>query len=293
MMTEATPVHRFVSGPDGLQLHYAEWGSSLDPGVPVVCLPGLSRNADDFGPLARALAFEGRTRRRVLALDYRGRGLSAWDKEWKNYDLRVENEDILSVLVAAGIERAIFAGTSRGGMHAMTLAAVRPTLIAASVLNDIGPIVEPLGLLRIKSYVGKLPAPRDWGQAVELVKSTMSAHFPGLSEADWRAYAQMTFAEKGGLLVARYDPQLMRTLDAVGPDMPRIELWPLFEALAQQPVLAVRGANSDILSEETFAEMQKRCPNCEGFVVPGQGHAPLLIDAPTIARIAQFVERIG
>lgn len=292
-MPESQPIHRFVSAPDGLQLHYAEWGSALDPGVPVVCLPGLSRNTDDFAALARALAFEGRMRRRVLALDYRGRGLSGWDKNWENYDLRVENEDILSLLTAAGVARAILVGTSRGGMHAMTIAVARPTLIAATVLNDIGPVVEPLGLLRIKTYVGKLQKPGSWQQAVEIVKSTMSAHFPGLSEDDWLAYARMTFVEKDGAFVSRYDPKLMRTLDAVGPDMKRIELWPLFEALAQRPILAIRGAMSDILSEETFAEMQKRCPTCQGHVVAGQGHAPLLIDQPTIARIAQFVEQNG
>lgn len=292
-MTDARPIHRYVSAPDGLRLHYAEWGSSLDPGTPVVCLPGLSRNTDDFAPLARALAFEGRARRRVLALDYRGRGLSEWDSEWTNYDLRVENEDILSLLAAAGVSRAIFVGTSRGGMHAMTIAVARPTLIAATVLNDIGPVVEPLGLMRIKAYVGKLPAPRGWDDAVKAVQSTMSAHFPALSDADWLAYARMTFSEKDGVLAGRYDPKLMRTLDGVGPDMHRIELWPLFEALAQRPILAIRGAMSDILSEETFAEMQKRSPTCEGHVVAGQGHAPLLIDAPTIARIAQFVEYNG
>ncbi|MFO1116916.1 MAG: alpha/beta hydrolase [Beijerinckiaceae bacterium] len=292
-MPETRPIDRFVSAPDGLRLHYAEWGSPLDPGVPVVCLPGLSRNTDDFVPLARALALEGRARRRVLALDYRGRGLSAWDDEWTNYDLRVENEDILSVLTAAGVERALFVGTSRGGLHAMTIAVARPNLIAATVLNDIGPVVEPLGLMRIKAYVGKLPAPRDWGDAVRTIKSTMSAHFPALSEDDWLAYARMTFSEKDGVFAGRYDPGLMRTLDAVGPDMQRIELWPLFEALAQRPVLAIRGAMSDILSEETFAEMQKRCATCEGHVVAGQGHAPLLIDAPTIARIGEFVEQNG
>ena len=289
-MTNAPPSHRFVSAPDGLKLHYAQWGDRLDPGTPVVCLPGLARTWEDFGALAGALA-RGDTPRRVLALDYRGRGLSEYDRDWKNYDLRVENEDILAVLTAAEVSRALFIGTSRGGLHAMTLAAVRPTLIHATVLNDVGAIVEPLGLLRIKGYVGRLPAPRTWDEAVDVAKSVMSAHFPGLSEEEWRAYARMTFLEKDGRFVARYDPKLARTLEAIGPDTPRVELWPQFEALAQRPVLVVRGECSDILSQQTFEEMQKRTANCEGHIVPGQGHAPLLIDAPTIARISEFVER--
>jgi pimeloyl-ACP methyl ester carboxylesterase len=291
-MTGAQITHHFVSAPDGLKLHYAQWGSTLDPGTPVVCLPGLARTTEDFGTLAAALA-TGRTPRRVLALDYRGRGRSERDKNWKNYDLRVENEDILAVLAAAAVSRAIFVGTSRGGLHAMTLAVVRPTLIRATVLNDIGPVVEPLGLMRIKSYVGKLPAPRNWDEAVAIVQSTMSAHFTALSDADWAVFARMTFEEKDGRFVARYDPKLMRTLESVGPDMPRIELWPAFEALAQAPVLAIHGENSDILADETYREMRARFATCEGVVVPGQGHAPLLIDAPTIAHIAGFVERMG
>ncbi|MDE2362236.1 MAG: alpha/beta hydrolase [Hyphomicrobiales bacterium] len=284
------PTHEFVSAPDGLKLHYAQWGDRLAPGAPVVCLPGLARTTEDFGPLAEALA-NGGTPRRVLALDYRGRGRSEYDRDWKNYDVRIENDDILAVLDAAEVARAIFVGTSRGGLHAMTLAAVRPTLIRATVLNDIGAVVEPLGLLRIKGYVGKLPAPRTWDEAVTIAKSVMSAHFTGLSDADWRAYAHMTFAEKDGRLAARYDPKLARTLEAIGPDMPRIELWPQFEALAQRPVLVVRGEHSDILSNETFEAMQRRSAACEGYVAPGQGHAPLLIDPQSIGRILEFVEK--
>ena len=294
-MPNAQPqsVDGFASAPDGLKVHYVEYGSTLDPGTPVVCLPGLARSAEDFAPLARALAFESATRRRVLALDYRGRGLSEYDRDWNNYNLAVENADILAVLAATEVSRAIVIGTSRGGLHAMTLAAVRPALLHATVLNDIGPIVEPLGLLRIKGYVGKLPAPRNVDEAVDILKSTMSAHFTGLSDEEWRIYARTTFVEKNGKLIARYDLRLTKTLDAITPDMPRIDLWPQFEALAQRPVLVIRGENSDVLSDRTFVEMQQRCATCEGYVAPGQGHAPLLVDAPTIARIAAFVASVG
>lgn len=287
------PVSRFVSAPDGLKLHYAEYGDSIAPGAPVVCLPGLTRTAVDFDPLARALAFEGGARRRVLALDYRGRGLSEHDSDWRRYDVAIENADILAVLTAAEVARAIFVGTSRGGLHAMVLAVARPTLLQAVVLNDIGPSVEGLGLMRIKTTVGKTPPPRSWAEAVDILKRTMSAHFDGLSESDWQTWARMTYAEKDGAFVLRYDPALARTLDGVGVDMPAIDLWPQFMAMADIPTLVVRGANSDLLSPTTYGAMLEKHPKCEGFVAPGQGHAPLLIDAPTIARIAAFVDANG
>ena len=284
---------RFVSAPDGLKLHYVEYGSTLDPGAPVVCLPGLTRSAEDFAPLARALAFGGKRRRRVLALDYRGRGLSDWDRNWENYNIGVENADILGLLDAAEVREAIVVGTSRGGLHAMTLAATRPALLRAAVLNDVGPVVEPLGLIRIKSYVGKMPQPRNWDEAIDIVKATMSAHFTALSDHDWEAYTRRTFMEKDGKFVGRSDPKLANTLAEVGPDMKRIELWPQFEAMAERPTLAIRGENSDLLSAETLQDMTRRRPKCESWVVPGQGHAPLLTDAVTIERIRTFVERNG
>lgn len=287
------PAERFVSAPDGLRLRYVEYGSALDAGAPVVCLPGLTRAAEDFEPLARALAYGGRKRRRVLALDYRGRGGSEWDRKWENYSVAVENADILSLLDATEVHQAIVVGTSRGGLHAMTFAATRPTLLTAVVLNDIGPVVEPLGLIRIKGYVGKMPQPRNWDEAIDIVKATMSAHFRDLSPRDWEGYARRTFEEKNGRFVGRFDPKLAKTLAEVGPDMKRIELWPQFEAMAQVPTLAIRGENSDILSAETLEEMTRRRPLCESWVVPGQGHAPLLTDSVTIERIRTFVERVG
>lgn len=293
MPNAAAPADHYVSAPDGLRLHYVEYGSGSDAGAPVVCLPGLTRSVEDFEALARALAYGGRKRRRVLALDYRGRGGSEWDRKWENYNIGVENADILSLLDAVEVHEAIVVGTSRGGLHAMTFAATRPTLLRAVVLNDVGPVVEPLGLMRIKSYVGKMPQPRNWDEAIDIVKATMSAQFTGLSQRDWEGYARRTFAEKDGKFVGRSDPKLAKTLAEVGPDMKRIELWPQFEAMAQVPTLAIRGENSDLLSAETLQEMTRRCPLCESWVVPGQGHAPLLTDSITIERIRTFVDRVG
>ena len=286
-MTTPTPISRFVTSKDGLKLHMKDWGAA-SPALPVVCLPGLTRNAGDFDVLATRLC----ATRRVVALDYRGRGLSDRDPDWKHYDLFVENIDILTVLEATGIEAAIFVGTSRGGLHSMLMTGTRPTLLRAVVLNDIGPVLEVEGLRRIQSYVGKLPRPSSWAGAVEIAKGIMGAHFTGLSEADWLAYARLTFEETEAGFAPRYDPAIMKAFAQMDLDKPIPALWPQFDALAPVPVLAIRGENSDLLSPETLAEMARRHPHFEALTVPGQGHAPLLMDEPTLARIEAFIARV-
>ena len=286
-MTTPTPISRFFTAKDGLRLHMKDWGAP-SPTLPVVCLPGLTRNAGDFDVLAARLC----AMRRVVALDYRGRGLSDRDPDWKHYDLFVENIDILTVLEAAGIEAAIFVGTSRGGLHTMLLTGTRPQLLRGVVLNDIGPVLEVEGLRRIQSYVGKLPTPTSWAGAVDVAKGIMGAHFTRLSEADWLAYARLTFEETEAGFAPRYDAAIMKAFAQMDLDKPIPALWPQFEALAPVPVLAIRGENSDLLSPGTLAEMARRHPNFDALTVPGQGHAPLLMDELTLSRIDAFLARI-
>src|SRR5713101_8415650 len=158
-MGHPVPKSSFVTAQDGLRLHVQEWGARTASALPVVCLPGLARSVADFEPLAAALADDSKLPRRVVALDSRGRGKSQYDRNPANYNLKVELTDLLAVLTALEIHQAVFLGTSRGGILTMLLAAARPTAIAGCVLNDIGPVIEPKGLMRIKSYVGKLPRP--------------------------------------------------------------------------------------------------------------------------------------
>ena len=150
----------FVSAADGLRLFARDYGPRTGTALAVVCLPGLARTCADFHELALSLSQDGKPSRRVLALDYRGRGRSEYDRDWRNYDLKVELADVLAVLTAASIEEAMFVGTSRGGLLTMALSAARPALLRGAVLNDIGPVIEGRGLARIRGYVGKLPAPR-------------------------------------------------------------------------------------------------------------------------------------
>jgi pimeloyl-ACP methyl ester carboxylesterase len=266
----------FVSASDGLRLYARDYGPGRSHALPVVCLPGLARTCDDFHDLALALAGDGSRPRRVLALDYRGRGRSEWDKRWRNYDIRVEINDTLQVLTAAGIAEALFVGTSRGGLIAMGLGAIRPALLRAAVLNDIGPVIEGRGLVRIRGYVGKLPAPRTFEQGADMLKRMMSAQFTTFSDAQWQRMARGTWREADGALVPLYDPALMRTLEAIDIEAPLPDLWPLFGGLTAIPVLALRGANSDLLSAQTLEAMRKAHPGLQAVTVPGQGHAPVL-----------------
>jgi pimeloyl-ACP methyl ester carboxylesterase len=285
----SAPTSYFISAPDGLRLHAREYGRRAEPNVPVVCLPGLARSGGDFEALATALAGDPVRPRRVLALDYRGRGQSDYDRNPANYNFQVEIADVLAVLTALDCTRAVFVGTSRGGILTMLMAPLRPSLIAAAVLNDIGPVIEPKGLMRIKGYVGKLPQPRSYEEAAEILRRLFSAQFPKLTGEDWLASAHRTFKEAKGQLMPDYDVALAKTLEGVDFEKPLPPLWAQFDALGQIPVMVIRGANSDLLSESTVEAMAARRASLETLMVPDQGHAPLLAEPDVIARIANFV----
>jgi len=280
------PKHTFVTAQDGLQLHVLEFGSRLSAKPPVVCLPGLTRTADDFTTVAGALAAQGR---RVLALDSRGRGRSQFDADPANYSLAVELADLIAVLTALETMPAVLIGSSRGGLLIMLLAAQRPPAIAGAILNDIGPVIETKGLLRIKGYVGKLPAPRSFEEGAEILRQTSADQFPKLTHADWLAAARRTWRADDGTLVLTYDPRLAEAFAAFTPDAAPPPIWDQFDALADTPLMVIRGANSDILSAETAAAMRAHRTRMVSLEVADQGHTPLLAEADVIARIAAFI----
>jgi pimeloyl-ACP methyl ester carboxylesterase len=281
----------YVTAQDGLRLHVREHGDRTASGLPVVCLPGLARTTADFDQLAAALAGDPDRPRRVLALDYRGRGLSDHDRNPGNYSLPVELADVMTVLTARAVGAAVFVGTSRGGLITMALAAVRPAAIAGAVLNDIGPVIEPQGLMRIKSYVGRLPQPRGFEEGADILRRLFGAQFTRLSDADWLASAHRNWRQQDGRLVLAYDPRLSRALASVDAAHPLPPLWPQFDALGNVPLMVIRGANSDILSAATVAAMQARRRDTVVVEIPDQGHAPLLAEADTIARIGIFIAK--
>jgi pimeloyl-ACP methyl ester carboxylesterase len=284
------PYSAFVTATDGLRLHARCYGRPGTTGIPVVCLPGLARTAADFDVLATALSRDGPHPRRVVALDYRGRGLSQYDNNPANYSLPIELADVLAVVTALEALPAVFIGTSRGGILTMLLAAVRPTAIAAAILNDIGPVIEPQGLMRIKSYVGKLPQPRNFEEGAEILRRLFHGQFPKLGQEDWLAGARRIFKEENGRMVTTYDPKLATTMEGIDLEQPIPTLWKEFDALARVPLMVVRGENSDILSKKTVADMTARRSVIQILEVNDQGHAPLLAERETIARIKEFVE---
>jgi pimeloyl-ACP methyl ester carboxylesterase len=278
----------FITAQDGLTLHVRRYGSRVASALPVVCLPGLARTAADFHSLAAALAADPAKPRLVLALDYRGHGQSKYDRNPDNYTLPVALADLSAVLTALEIAPAIFVGTSYGGLLAMMLAVWRPTAIAGVILNDIGPVIEPQGLVRIKGYVGKLPVPRNFEEGAEILRWWFDAQFPKLAPQDWLAFAQRTWREHRGRLVPDYDLKLARTLQ--GADLQHLPtLWDHFDALARVPLMIIRGAKSDMLASTTLDAMVSRRNELEVAVVPDQGHAPLLDEPKLMRRIAAFV----
>jgi pimeloyl-ACP methyl ester carboxylesterase len=289
-MSANTATSTFVTAQDGLKLHVRSYGPRNAAALPVICLPGLARTGADFEALATALAGDAKAPRRVFAMDSRGRGRSDYDRNPANYSLPVELADLLAVLTALGIARAVFIGTSRGGILTMLLATVRPTVIAGCVLNDIGPVIDPKGLMRIKSYVGRLPRPASFHEAADILRRLFGGQFSKLSDDDWVAFARRTFTETGGRIVPDYDVKLGTNLKGINPDRPLPALWKEFDALARVPVMVIRGGNSDILSAATVEAMRAHRSSLDVVEVPDQGHAPLLEGTEIIGRIASFAE---
>ena len=280
----------FVPIPDALRLHVRVYDppSARDfPRLPVICLPGLTRTVADFESLAPALA----STRRVIAIDSRGRGQSDYDQNPENYNLAVELADLVSVLGALAIGPAVFIGSSRGGILTLLLAVAHPVAVAGAVLHDIGPVIEPVGLARIKGYVGKLPRPGSFAEGADILRRQFQIQFPKFTDEQWLAAARRAWKVEHGVLAPTYDVRIAQSFAKADDGQPMPTLWKEFDALARVPVLVIRGANSDILSATTVATMRARHPGLELIEVADQGHVPLLEGAEVVSYIGRFVER--
>jgi pimeloyl-ACP methyl ester carboxylesterase len=294
--TKISFTERYFSASDGLSLYARDYGYDnplAKSALPIVCLAGLSRNSRDFHLLAEALSTHPEKPRRVVALDYRGRGFSAWDPDKSHYQLSVEAEDVITACAVLGIDQAIFIGTSRGGLILHLLAAMRPALLRGVILNDIGPVIETRGLLLIRQYLEARTVLTSWDEAVENLKRVHGATFPALCEADWDDMAKAIFREKNGEIVADFDPALIEPLKSISDDTPMADFWTLYEALKPVPLMTIRGENSAVLSPATLAEMAKRHPRMRSIAALGQGHAPLLHRPDLLAEIRGFIDEIS
>jgi pimeloyl-ACP methyl ester carboxylesterase len=285
---------RFFPAPDGLQLHVRDYEPVRcdKTRLPVLCLPGLSRNARDFHQFAVLLSQDPVFPRRVVAFDYRGRGFSAYDANPANYNVAIECRDVIAVCAALGIARGVFVGTSRGGLILHILAATQPGFIAGVVLNDIGPEIEAEGLKDIRDYLGKRAQPATLGSAAVGLEDLHGSTFPALTRADWREMADAIYTVKDGQVVADHDPRLADQLHAIDFSKPLPTLWPQFDLLAEKPVLAVRGEHSRLFSADTLSRMAAQRPTVQAVVAEGQGHAPLLHHPGLFPKVKAFLDRL-
>jgi pimeloyl-ACP methyl ester carboxylesterase len=283
---DGEPTHyddRYLQVRDGLKLHYRDYAGS-DDRPPLLCLPGLTRNARDFDAFADRYS----PRFRVLALEFRGRGSSAYDPQPIRYNPLVYAADVLQLIDDLHIDRAIFVGTSLGGLVTMTAAAMAPYRIAAAVLNDVGPELHQVGLDRIQNYVGKDARFHSWNEAAAAIAANQGSAFPNYGADDWLAMARRNCRERDGEILFDYDMAIAAVLKASGAT-PKIDMWPLFAALAQKPLLIVRGARSELLSAQAAQRMRLAAPNAHFVEVPEIGHAPMLDEPEAVVAIDDFL----
>jgi pimeloyl-ACP methyl ester carboxylesterase len=276
-----------VTAADGLQLYARTYGTATDR-PPVVCLPGLTRNHRDFASLADALAAD----RLVVTPDLRGRGRSAYDPSGATYRPDVYVDDVLAVLDGAGIERAVLLGTSLGGAVSMALAAAHPSRVAALILNDVGPKLEPEGSARIQSYAGKLPPASTWDDVVVQLKLVNEPMVGSLGEDAWLHMARQQWREVSpGEMRPDHDPAVAAGMGEVDPyAVP--DSWPVFDAIGPIPILVVRGEVSDLFAATTADEMQRRHPGTEVVTIAHRGHCPTLDEPESRAAITRFLAAI-
>ena len=270
---------------DGLSLFFEESGTPT--GIPLICLAGLTRDSRDFRYFAPHAQ-----RYRLITLDARGRGQSDHDPQFENYNVPREAQDVLELMDHLALPQAALLGTSRGGMVAMMLAASAKPRLMAVILNDVGPVIPANGIERIMQYVGRRPAAKTQAQAAETLTALMAPAFADVPAQRWREEVETFYDSTPQGLQLRYDPRIRDALLAQAEAGPVPDLWPLFLALDGLPCGVIRGANSDVLSHETYVEMQARLPALQAVELPGRGHVPFLDEPAALSLIQSVLEQI-
>lgn len=279
---------KFWVSHDGLKLYARVYPGPGAFARTVLCLHGLTRNSRDFEDLAPHL----QQNYRVIVPDVRGRGLSARDPNPQNYQPAIYLQDILALMDTVDALRAAIIGTSMGGMLAMMLAVGSRDRVSGVVLNDMGPEIDPVGLERIKAYAGRLPAPKNWDEAIAQTRSSFGNAWPNLSSERWSVLTRRAYREdEAGAVHVDADPMIGEMLRAA--PAATANLWPFWKAMRGIPMLAIRGAQSDILSAATFAKMKAENPDLEQLEVAQRGHAPLLDEPGCIAAIDALLSKLA
>ena len=275
---------------DGLSLFAKSYGDP-DAALTVLCMHGLTRNHKDFEPMIAGLSGG----HRYIAVDVRGRGRSQRDPDPQRYIPTVYVEDMHVLLDTLGLEKVALIGTSMGGLMAMIMMQVMPERILGTVLNDVGPVLDPAGLARIAGYVGAVEPLSDWDSAAQAAAVAQRDVFPDFGTADWLAFAERTYRETpDGRVVLDYDPAITRTVADVKPTLRmRFAMWRLFAKTKKRPLLVVRGAHSDILLRSTAERMIKRHKTATLVTIPNVGHAPLLNETEALRAIDAFLNQLA
>jgi pimeloyl-ACP methyl ester carboxylesterase len=277
---------RYFHAQDDLRLYFRDYGPRNAARLPLLCLPGLTRNARDFHDFAMRQAQD----RRVICFDFRGRGRSAYDPTPSNYQPTVYLSDLQHLLAVTHLHRVIVLGTSMGGIMAMAMAAAMPTVLAGVILNDVGPDVSEVGRQRIAGYIGNPVHAPDHQTAMAILRKTYGPAYPKLDDAGWMRITRATFTEdtaRGGLRLD-YDLNIAVALREQAKQ-PLPDLWPLFRGLRHVPVLALRGALSDILTAETLIRMKREHAGMATVTVPDVGHVPQLDEPEAATAIDAFL----
>ena len=274
---------------DGLKLYARDYPGPADGLLPpALCMHGLTRNSADFAVLGGRLSEQ----RRVLSVDQRGRGRSDYDSNVTNYTPATYVQDMFALLDGEGIDRVVLVGTSMGGLMSFLMAAMQPERIAAMIINDIGPEIDPAGLARIQDYVGKSGPVNTWEQAVAQQKAINGIAFPDFTEQQWQDFTRCLYREQNGQPVIAYDPAIAQPMadqdsGAVPPD-----LWSVFEAITTIPMLVIRGATSDILAPSCVDKMRELDPDLQVAEIPDRGHAPMLDEPTARSAIDDFLQSL-
>lgn len=285
-MTQFTD--RFWTSRDGLQLHYRDYPGPSGR-APVICLPGLTRNVRDFDRLAPRLAQQ----RRVICVDLRGRGDSAYAKDSSTYNPLQYIDDLEALLEDQTIERFVAVGTSLGGLMTMIVALAHPEWLAGAVLNDVGPELPAAAVARIGSYLGQARTFPTWMHAARGLEDIHGEVLPGYAIADWLVMAKrLMVVGSNGRIAFDYDMKIAEPF-AAAKDGPPLDLWDGLRALAGKPVLIVRGALSDLLTADLLARMKAALPQADVVTIPDVGHAPTLDEPEATAAIERWLERSG
>ena len=273
---------RFTTS-DALTLHYTDEGEGPD----ILCLSGLTRNGLDFDYAMPALSGC-----RVIRLDYRGRGQSDWAEDHLTYTIPRETQEAFELMDHLGLEQAAVLGTSRGGLIALTMAAMARPRLSGVCFVDVGPVIELAGLAVVLDYLGRNPIWKTHDEAAKIIGSRM-AGFANVPESRWREEVEKHFLETVDGLKINYDPKLRdAVLAGFDPDAEAPDLWPFFETLQGIPVATIRGANSDLLSSKTLAEMQARMPGMIAATVPERGHVPFLDEKEAVTALRSWIEEL-